>query len=343
MRTEGFAQLYESFFSQRGSVPRKLTPQDEPLNMNPLQAIGLVDNLGDLVKKAATMGHRQLREEAQVFYDNSFIMEAFFYHVMAELKDGKSIEDITSREFEGNSAMVHFQVTPMPYTLHQVRAAGIRNNPIVIFLDWDGTMEVNGGLRKHTMEFLNHYATRNQELGVHRYALIITSASFDLMKKVGRYGDELLGLIDGIYSVPGIYRQGTEDKHTVAGKLYTDICKRLRISNDRAIILTDVWADQSVENSYPITTIVTPEDIAADTWIRTIQHFETLGDGDFSKGAHKVRTQPFGFKVDPDLPANARPWRTYKAAGDQFLWRNPTAPNCYCIGEENKLPQNRPK
>ena len=219
---------------------------------------------------------------------------------------------------------------------------------IFIFLDWDGTLEVfdkkkkTHTLREQALSFLKQYKQMNRDLGVNKYRFIITSASPNILEKVRAY-PEILENVDGISSVTGIARLTKErNKNQVFGKLYTDICKRLGIHFSRAIAITDYWFDRSVENTFPINTIVTPPDISADYWIKVFDTFERKGDGNLYMGFTELRRSPYEFR-DIAVPDTKRidSVRSYKIGDDISLYRTTLLGDCFFI-YPGKIPQKTP-
>lgn len=68
----------------------------------------------------------------------------------------------------------------------------------------------------------------------------------------------------------------------------------------QAIAITDYWFDRSVENTFPINTIVTPPEISADYWIKVFDTFERKGDGNLNIGFTELRRSPYEFRETPD-------------------------------------------
>ncbi len=81
----------------------------------------------------------------------------------------------------------------------------------------------------------------------------------------------------------------------------------------QAIAITDYWFDRSVENTFPINTIVTPPEISADYWIKVFDTFERKGDGNLNIGFTELRRSPYEFRDIP-VPGTKRidSVRTYK-------------------------------
>ena len=277
MSLEKYVEAYSDFFSQY-NISTKITVNDTPLKMNEVQAVGHVDDIEKLFEKCSVMTNNELFIESDRYFNNSFVGEAFFYFAMAGLQNGREMEKI-SKDF-----MSIAKIAENPYTMHQLHGSFVQDhsNSIFVFLDWDGTLEVYDKqaekfrLRENVLSFLRHYKQLNKDLGVSKYKFIITSASPNIHEKVKAY-PEILDLVDGISSVTGIARLSKDkNMNQVFGKLYTDICKRLGIPFSRAIAVTDYWFDRSVENTFPINTIVTPPEISADQWIKIIDTFEMV-------------------------------------------------------------------
>lgn len=343
MNFEEHARTYSDFFSQY-DITTKISVDDDPLHMHQVQAVGHVDDLGKLIEKCTTMSGDELHFESDKYFNNSFVGEAFFYFAMTGLLKGKKMKKIAD-EF-----MVRSKIADNPYTIHQLHGSWVQDHSqsIFIFLDWDGTLEVfdkkkkTHTLREQALSFLKQYKQMNRDLGVNKYRFIITSASPNILEKVRAY-PEILENVDGISSVTGIARLTKErNKNQVFGKLYTDICKRLGIHFSRAIAITDYWFDRSVENTFPINTIVTPPDISADYWIKVFDTFERKGDGNLYMGFTELRRSPYEFR-DIAVPDTKRidSVRSYKIGDDISLYRTTLLGDCFFI-YPGKIPQKTP-
>jgi hypothetical protein len=343
MTLEECGRSYSGFFSQY-NITTNISVDDTPLEMNEVQAVGHIDDLDKLLEKCSSMTIIELCVESDRYFNNSFVGEAFFYYAVAGLKNGKTMEDI-SAEFKSIS-----KIAQNPYTVHQLHGSFIQDhsNSIFIFLDWDGTLEVYDKklekfrLRDNVHSFLAHYKKLNKDLGVSKYKFIITSASPNIHEKVKSY-PEILDLVDGISSVTGIARLSKDkNRNQVFGKLYTDICKRLGIPFSRAIAVTDYWFDRSVENTFPINTIVTPPGISADKWIKIIDTFERKGDGNLYMGFTELRRSPYEFRDIPILDTKQiDSVRTYTLGNGIFLFRTTLLGDCFFV-HPGEIPKNEP-
>jgi hypothetical protein len=333
MKLDVHASAYSDFFRQY-DITTRISVDDEPLHMHQVQAVGHVDNLEKLIKKCSAMNVEELRSESDKYFNNSFVSEAFFYCSVSELLNGKSMREIAD-EF-----MENCKIADNPYTIHQLHGSWVQDhsNSLFIFLDWDGTLETydkkkrRHTLRENALTFLQHYKQLNRELGVNKYRFIITSASPNILEKVKSY-PEIFQLVDVISSITGIARLTKEkNKKQVFGKLYTDICKRLGIPFSRAIAITDNWFDRSVENTFPINTLVTAPEIMADYWIKVFDTFERKGDGNLYMGFTELRRSPYEFR-DIKIPDTGRidSVRTYKVGDDISLYRTTLLGDCFFI------------
>jgi hypothetical protein len=343
MKWEKFAREYSDFFSQY-NITTRISVDEAPLHMHQVQAVGHVDDLGKLIEKCATLSADELHGEAEKYFNNSFVGEAFFYYTMGGLLKGKSMHEIAD-EFKSRA-----RIAENPYTIHQLHGSWVQDHSqsIFVFLDWDGTLEVFDSkckapkLRTKTLAFLKQYKRMNKDLGVNKYRFIITSASPNIMEKVKAYPD-ILANVDGISSVTGITRLTKQrNKNQVFGKLYTDLCKRLGIHFSRAIAITDYWFDRSVENTFPINTIVTPPDIPADCWSRVLDTFERKGDGNLYMGFTELRRSPYEFRRVPVLETSKiDSVRTYKIGDKISLYRTTLLGDCFFI-YPGRIPQETP-
>jgi hypothetical protein len=344
MNIEECARTYSDFFS-RYNITTRITVDDEPLHMHQVQAVGHVDDLGKLIEKCSTMSTDELLFESDKYFNNSFVGESFFYFAMRGLLREQEMREIAD-EF-----MKRSKIADNPYTIHQLHGSSVQDHSqsIFIFLDWDGTLEVfdreekTYSLRENVPEFLHHYKQMNRDLGVNKYRFIITSASPNIIDKVRTYPD-ILEQVDGISSVTGITRLIKErNKNQVFGKLYTDICKRLGIHFSRAIAITDYWFDRSVENTFPINTIVTAPDIPADSWIKIFDTFERKGDGNLYMGFTELRRSPYEFRDIP-VPHTKKidSVRSYKIGNEISLYRTTLLGDCFFI-YPGKIPPETPE
>ncbi len=333
MKLDVYASAYSDFFRQY-DITTKISVDDEPLQMHQVQSVGHVDDLEKLINKCSDMSVDELRSESEKYFNNSFVSEAFFYCSIAELINGNSMREIA------DTFMENHKIAHNPYIIHQLHGSWVQDhsNSLFIFLDWDGTLEVydekigKHTLRENALKFLNHYKLLNRDLGVNKYRFIITSASPNILEKVKTY-PKIFKLVDGISSITGIARITKEkNKNQVFGKLYTDICKRLGIPFSRAIAITDYWFDRSVENTFPINTIVTSPEIEADYWIKVLDTFERKGDGNLYMGFTELRRSPYEFR-DIKILDTSRidSVRTYKVGDDISLYRTTLLGDCFFI------------
>ena len=343
MNLDKFGRDYSDFFSKY-NISTKISVDDAPLEMHKVQAVGHVDDLEKLLEKCSCMSVDELSFESDRYFNNSFVGEAFFYHAMSGLMEGKGMDEIS------DAFMKSSKIADNPYRFHQLHGGWVQDhsNAIFIFLDWDGTLEVYDRqlekfkLREKAVRFLRYYKQLNKDLGVNKYKFIITSASPNIDEKVKAY-PEILDLVDGISSVTGITRLTKEEnKKQVFGKLYTDICKRLGIPFSRAIAVTDYWFDRSVENTFPINTIVTPPEISADYWIKVIDTFERKGDGNLYMGFTELRRSPYEFRDVTILDTNQiDSVRTYTIGSGIYLFRTTLLGDCFFI-HPGKIQQKMP-
>ena len=343
MKLEKYTRAYSDFFRQY-DITTKISVDDEPLQMHQVQAVGHVDDLGKLVEKCTAMSADELRFESGKYFNNSFVGEAFFYYAMTGLIKGMSMREIA------DDFMRRSKIADNPYTIHQLHGSWVQEHSqsIFIFIDWDGTLEVFDKkkkihkLRENGLAFLKRYKQMNKDLGVNKYRFIITSASPNILDKVKAYPN-LLENVDGISSVTGITRlTKVRNKNQVFGKLYTDLCKRLGIHFSRAIAITDYWVDRSVENTFPINTIVTPPEISADYWVRVLDTFERKGDGNLYMGFTELRRSPYEFRDVRVLETSKiDSVRTYKIGDEISLYRTTLLGDCFFI-YPGKIPKETP-
>ena len=327
------AKAYSDFFSHY-DITTKISVDDEPLKMHQVQGVGHVDDLDRLMERCERMSVEDLLAESERFFDNSFVAEAFFYYAIAGLKQGNGMTAIAD-EFMRRSTILD-----TPYVIHQLHGSWVQDHAssLFVFLDWDGTLEVHdeklnrSNLRSGTLSFLSRYKRINKDLRMHKYRFLITSASPNIHEKVKAY-PRILELVDGIVSIPGIARLTKQkNQRPVLGKLYTDICKRLGIPFSRAIAVTDYWVDRSVENTFPINTIVTPERIPAGYWARVMETFERKGDGNLYMGFTELRRKPYEFRDLPILDTGTiDSVRTYIIGDDISLYRSTLVGDCFFI------------
>jgi len=290
-----FSEMYRGFFrrihyhghegEEKGIAGklREFPLTENPIVMNPVEAIGLTKDFASLMDEASSMNVDGMLEQYRRFYDSSFLTKALFFYTLAKyLGEQKSIDEIAEE------AERDFQVYGQ-YSIGKLHKPKEKEH-ITIFLDWHGTMRVEGGLKFNLSEFLD-YCRRDRQ---RNYSLIITSATFDLMSELGDFS-RVLDEIDAAYEVPVILPEVSGEDLTVrlhkAGKIYTDICKKLEVRSDSAVIITDMPADRSVEESYPIPTLVTPKDLGADVWISLLKYFEGQR-GNITETANAIRTSP---------------------------------------------------
>jgi len=364
---EDAVEAYRDFFRWERVTNGKITVDDKPFEMHPLQAVGDVDDIGHMVEEASSMHPEEMDSKATRLYNAGFISSAFFYFFMGEMRLGADMDDIKEKGME------RFHVAPIPYKVHQIHEDAFSDgrDHTYVFLDWDGTIELNGSnLRRKTADFLEFFREQNERLGWHKYVMIVTSASFDLAKKVMRHED-VANDIDAIYSVPGIghtihkQRKGglklwdgvvntvtkrhlyathkREDPRKIIGKLYTHICRKLGVNYRNAIILTDTWADKSVDKTYPITTIVTPQYTSAGAWIGLIKHFEGKGH-DILSASSEIKRRADD-TIGHSTRRGERHWKYYHMVDELYLLRNPDMPgskDCYFL-EQGQQPDRLPK
>jgi hypothetical protein len=308
MIIESYLQRYVDFFNKEIEIDTKLTPEDKPIQMHNLEAIGVLkeeDRLEE-IEEIRAKTPEELMDDAKLFYQDAFIRKAFFYYTMAHMKRGKSLDEILLNED------ADFPITNVvgEYQVHKIHLQNTCNDPTVIFLDWDRTLDIDGALRHNALEFMKYFNDKRTPDGKKKYSLIITSATCNLMLKVNKY-QEILPMVDAIYTVP-VTQIPYKNNKKIVGKLYTDICDRLNIKNYRSVILTDSWGDRAVEAGSPIVTLVTPPNISADYWIMAIEFLEQIGGGDFGKAEYIVNSKNpkkiLGMTNNP----NEKNWRIYQ-------------------------------
>lgn len=272
---------------------------DEPISLKPIEGIGKIRNsLTSMIANARLMDPNQMELIARQFRDNEFLSKALFYYAISAFSRDNDLESVIE------SAENFLGVNPiLPYTVYSLDRKGrtdMKKN-VVIFVDFDGTITDKGAMRQNFIEFLDYYQKENQSQRKIKYSIIITSASIGLDKKVEKLdkSDDIISKVQGIYEVPVVTPSGSVSSRQNIGKVYTDICKKLNISPNQAIILTDQWLDRSIENSYPIITLVTPPGMYADSWIKFIEKFQKDDTQkqentfrDFRKGAEYITRNP---------------------------------------------------
>ncbi len=293
-----FSERYHGFFRRKHYRGHKSEERDiadrlreehhltgKPLVMHPVEAIGLTKDITSLIDKvsSSSMTIDDIVRQYERFYDSSFLTKAFFFYALAKYLGGQEDMDEIAE-----AAQEDFQIQGQ-YSIGKLHKPkeGVGTT---IFFDWHDTLSVGGGLKPNLPAFFD-YCKRS---GNGNYSLVITSATFNLMRELGEF-ENVLDEIDAAYEVPIIFpghiKGGSVLQLDKAGKIYTDICKKLGVRSDSAIIITDAPADKSVEESYPILTLVTPKGVGADSWVTLLEYFESQG-GNITKTANAIRTSP---------------------------------------------------
>lgn len=336
-KLEGIVREYREYFKFEHAINGKLTVDDKPIEMHPLEAIGEADDIDVRIPTILQMAPEQIHAEAITQLHAGFINIGFFYYFVSQLLRGKSIEDMEK------SAMLTFDVTDSPFVIHQLHPSSFSpQNQTCFFLDWDDTVRIGNEIRRNMVDFIDHFYGRNRSLNFHKYTLAITSASYDLGKKTSRHS-KLLQEIDAIYTIPGIGKLVDGWSRVVSGKLYTHICRTLGIDYFNSIIFTDTWADKSVDKTYPITTIVTAPDVSAASWIRVVEYFESKGRT-IADASDEIKRRPLKvFEIQSKK--GIKLWKAYHVGGDLYLFRNPDMPgskDCYFL-VQGEYPRDIPE
>ena len=116
---------------------------------------------------------------------------------------------------------------------------------------------------------------------------------------------------------------------SVSGKLYSDICNKLKVNNKNAIILTDVFMDKSVDKSYPIITLVISQKDGAEVWEKVVDYFVKRKNPTIYKAGNIIKKQP------TDI-INGKVYE-YKTDEDFTLYRHKDYEDCFFI---NGVPKN---
>lgn len=68
---------------------------EEPVVMNPVEAIGATKDVNDLIQRVSTMSIDEIAEQADRMYTDSFVTKSFFYYALAHyLKDRVDMTEI---------------------------------------------------------------------------------------------------------------------------------------------------------------------------------------------------------------------------------------------------------
>ncbi len=312
----------------------------------------LPENVQEEIGAITEDSPEQILRDARYLYQEQFLAQAFFYYYILQTKLDHSPAEINAmaqHDFNINGEYKIYK--PL---MHRHKYSYRRTT---IFLDWDDTIDT-GGIRENFDMFIDHYRRTNYVTTGHSYSLVVTSASTTLEEKINRLDKDLLKGIDAVYTVPactnwlpnvtgleedeahpGYYKNEsfgyesvprlfTQDMHNaVLGKLYTDVSQQLDVDPERAVIITDQFADQSADKSNPVVTLVVPRDesLGSDTWMKAIDFLEKKGDFNIYQGASRLTW-------GTQRPRGNFEFRRYKAADGLELFRTPRFPNCYFLG-----------
>lgn len=322
-----FSEAYHGFFrrthfhgheSEASEIADKLSIDlnliENPIIMNPVEAIGLTKDFAALMKEASSMTIDEMVQQYERFYDSSFLSKALFFYSLAKYLDGQENMDEIAEEAEKD-----FKIQGK-YSIGKLHKPK-EGEHTTLFLDWHDTMKIGKRLKSNLQKFFD-YCRNNGQVD---YSLIITSATFNLMKELGNFNG-VLDEIDAAYEVPVILPKAREDltlQLDKAGKIYSDICKKLEISSDSAVIITDMPADRSVEENYPILTLVTPKDLGAEVWVHLLEYFGNQ-EGSITETANLIRTSA--------VYIHGNGVSEYEVDGIR-LYALETLHNCFFLGE----------
>ena len=326
-RLQKYIEDYEGIFTFEAPT-KQLTPDDESLKLKPIEAIGKYQDIDSVLDNISSLGVESQDMHWPLNLELGHITKSFLNYYLAQRLSGLD----HNGTLESSQAIFPIQGK---YEVHKLKTKWEepKRDEVFVFLDWDETIEVDKELRKNTLRFLKEMKREKLNDGRSKYNFIVTSASFDIDKKFYRYKKELLGLIDGVYSVPIIAPNPANDKSCQrTGKLYTDICQRLNIPSKQAVIITDAWNDQSPERQYPIYTLVTDSGTNADAWIDVLRFANNYGPV-------RIYSQLNRISENSDFPiANKHPRvnltdavEAYKVNDNTHMLKSVNTPYCFIV------------
>ncbi len=283
---------------------------ESPIVMDPVEAVGETKDHPELLKMADDLSIDDLIVQADRFYRGSFITKAFFLFALSRYLAGSTdIEQIANEAKDYLNIRGKYSIGKFHNPVEGENAA--------LLLDWHDTLLVGGELRP----FLTRFLRERKEMG---YSLIVTSATYNLMTELD--DKAFTDMIDAAYEIPALVPMPSDDMPFIdvgrSGKLYTDICKKLNISSSNAVILTDAVLDRSVENSYPIVTLVTPTDASVGVWEAIFKYFDSEDISNIAEATNRLRTSP--------VRIHNNDMRQYEVNGVR-LYRHPSLYNSYFI------------
>jgi len=328
---------------------KEILPDLQP---NEITSNVLPENVREEIKAITEDSPEKILMDARYLYQEQFLSQAFFYYYILQTKLGRTPDEINEMAEHDFNITGEYKIYKELQHRHKYSY-----RRTTIFLDWDDTIDT-GSIRDNFDLFIDHYRKTNYVTSGHSYSLVITSASTTMEEKIKRLDKDLLNGIDAVYTVPactnwmptvngleedshhpGYYKQEsfgyttvprlfTPDMHNaVLGKLYTDVSQQLDVDPERAIVITDQFADQSADKSNPLVTLVVPRDdsMGAEVWMKAIDFLEKKGDFNIYHGASRLTW-------GTQRPRGGYEFRRYKAAHGLELYRTPRFPNCYFLG-----------
>ncbi len=282
---------YENIFDRETPAwsEKPLLPGDQVVRMNPVSAIGKLKDSRAVAEQIQHLSGEQKVEQAVRFLENGHVARAFLQYVLGHLEQGHLMEDILTNVPAEFGIHGH-------YVIHKLKKPN--PNSTHVFFDWHDTLSVNGGPR---LDFESAMAALRSARPNHNYAFAVACNTLhgdnnDIGQEVRKFGLE--DIFDAVYTIPGIGYPVDVIPQKVAGKLYTDICKRLEINHENSLIVTNSVGDRSVERRYPIPTfVVSDQNASAETWEKIIRHIEDLseteGEGiEFNRGLGILMRNP---------------------------------------------------
>jgi len=292
---------YEHVFDKETPAwsEKPLLPGDQVVRMNPVSAIGKLKDSRAVAEQIQPLSGEQKVEQSVRFLENGHVARAFLQYALGHLEQGHLMEDILTNAPADFGVQGH-------YIIHKLKKPN--PNSTHIFFDWHDTLRVNGGPR---LDFESAMVTLRSSRPNHNYAFAVACNTLhgdnnDIGQEVREFGLE--DIFDAVYTIPGIGYPVDVVPQKIAGKLYTDICKRIGIDHGNSLIITNSELDRSVERRYPIPTfVVSDKSASAEIWEKIIRHVEDLSTRDkrrtrFSRGLEIMKENPLeidqnGFRV----------------------------------------------
>jgi len=319
---------YERIFDKETPAwsEKPLLLGDQVIRMNPISAIGKIRDFKTIAEQIQHLSGEQKVEQAVRFLENGYIARAFLQYVLGHLEQGHLMEDILMNvpaEFGINGHyIIHKLKKPNPESTH-------------IFFDWHDTLSING---KPRLDFESAMVALKSARPNHSYAFAVACNTLhgdnnDIGEEVRKFGLE--DIFDAVYTIPGIGYPTDAIPQKVAGKLYTDICKRLNINHENSLIFTNSVGDRSVERRYPIPTfVVSDQGVSAETWEKIIRYIEDLSEANrgkinFHDGLNLMKENP--------LEIDNNGFRVYKINGTIKLYKPKGQTSLFFV---NDVPQS---